>query len=366
MSGSSERSGHTAAVRAAHGGRAIPLAHPGAIAAGGGRGCGDGRRVAGRVGHRSAPGARRGRTRARRGRCAGDHDGPFVRSRSSAASPCPEDRALARYIEEQCPELEDRLATAVEIVAGSSRCTCGHPRGDAGRCLACPRPGVAGGHRAARAGAARRPARSRRRRGAGGCRRALGRARPAGAAVRRALCGARTPGAACISWPRTYQAGRPVRDSCGNDGGGRRHRTRRSRSQSAISAARSACRPPAGIDSRGGSRVFPLPSRTRCRLRGALRRRTPSRRSTRPASPASICGTSFPSTRGSLPATRRTAATSTRRTARASRCRSRRARGRPPAPCRSPAEPVCRCSRRRTAASRRRCPSPPTAHIAWL
>ncbi len=34
--------------------------------------------------------------------------------------PVPGDRALARYIEEQCPELEDRLATAVEIVAGSS------------------------------------------------------------------------------------------------------------------------------------------------------------------------------------------------------------------------------------------------------
>jgi hypothetical protein len=34
--------------------------------------------------------------------------------------PAPGDRALARYIEEQCPELEDRLATAVEIVGGAS------------------------------------------------------------------------------------------------------------------------------------------------------------------------------------------------------------------------------------------------------
>ena len=40
---------------------------------------------------------------------------PSSRRRSFAASARPRDRALARYIEEQCPALEDRLATAVEI-----------------------------------------------------------------------------------------------------------------------------------------------------------------------------------------------------------------------------------------------------------
>jgi hypothetical protein len=53
--------------------------------------------------------------------------------------PVPGDRALARYIEEQCPELEDRLATAVEIVGGSSPADAGISRAmlaDASRALA--------------------------------------------------------------------------------------------------------------------------------------------------------------------------------------------------------------------------------------
>ena len=162
MSGSSERSGHTAAVRARLDGRAIPLAHAGAD-------CGSRRAwlrstavvwlVAWAIVRILALGGRR--ARARRGsvrwRSAMRR---VVRSRSSAASASPGIGRSRRYIEEQCPALEDRLATAVEIVA---RVLCLPMRASAARCWPMPRVRLArcslGDHRAARAGAACRPAR---------------------------------------------------------------------------------------------------------------------------------------------------------------------------------------------------------------
>ena len=107
-------SGEAAAVRGALNARAVALAHAGRLAArreGGrcplppcgswrGSSCGCWASAAGRWPRRRpwrSPSAAR----------------PSPRRRSFGAARVPGDRALARYIEEQCPALEDRLATAV-------------------------------------------------------------------------------------------------------------------------------------------------------------------------------------------------------------------------------------------------------------
>ena len=349
--------------------RAIALAHPGAVAAGGGAWprpwppCGCSRGASLRPG-RSAGGALALVVAVALAIASAQSVVAAIVRRERA----PGDRALARYIEEQCPALEDRLATAVEVGGGGTPLPA---RASAAPCWPTPRAHSAQcrSTTSCRANGCGVPPCSRVlaavalvARG-----RALDRAGPPGAAVCRALRGPRTPGAARVPRRCAREAGRPVRDSRGNDGRVTQASRRSSPSRSAISAARSRMQAAGG--DRFAWRFDSVPASFTYSVSAAGR--TSETYTVTALDPPRVARID-----SALRVSRVHAAPAPRRGGRRRHLRAERhARhavdpgeqggdGRGPFAGRSAG--ACRCSRSPAAASRRRSPSPPTARIGWL